>query len=386
MDDYGDMDGGLGELLPTNPQQKMQALAQALAGKTQQAPASLLFAMGANPVAAPFAHQAQQEEEHALQRAMMAQRYAGLDNFHQGELDARGRANDLRQESIERHKIARAGNGETLDYDPMSGEASTLRAAPPPRPLARSIGSKGGKGAAVTPLPDEIITQLADQWNKDGRPPTARALAPHIPAIAARMAERHPGADLATNAAAYYANRGSLAEGTKLGDATDVNEGKALGDIEILEKTMAPLVETGSPFLNKHLREVEAQSGDPRIAAFRTARVAAVAGINKVLNAGTLTESARKEADELVHGDATLAQLQAGLQVLKQDMARSKGAVHKRISDTRARLSGQEPSEGAAPELDHSAAAQWLRNPKNKSNPDYQRALQAYVKANGREP
>ena len=30
------------------------------------------------------------------------------------------------------------------------------------------------------------------------------------------MAERHPGADLATNAAAYYANRGSLAEGTKL--------------------------------------------------------------------------------------------------------------------------------------------------------------------------
>lgn len=158
--------------------------------------------------------------------------------------------------------------------------------------------------------------------------------------------------DLATTAADYEANVNSLKEGRKVADATDVNEGKALADIQVLESTMDKVFNSRSPWLNAVGRKLQENAGNPDVAAFLTARQALVAQVNKVLNSGNLTEAARKEADELLRHDASIAQIKSVLGILKQDMARSRDATHARVTAAKARISGKPEAsahEAAAP-------------------------------------
>lgn len=205
----------------------------------------------------------------------------------------------------------------------------------------RAKGRGGGAGAPA--LDDNVLTVLANNYASGLGMPKGRAMqVPSVQqAIIKRALELHPDLNPALAGANLHAGTASLVEAQKLADATDVNEGKALADIGILESTMKPIFDSRSPLINAVGRKLQENSGDPQVAQFLTARQAALAQINKVLNAGTLTESARHEAEELLKKDASLAQIRATLDVLKQDMARSREAMHKRVTDTQARLGGR---------------------------------------------
>jgi hypothetical protein len=221
------------------------------------------------------------------------------------------------------------------------------------RPAKLLRGGKGGAGKAGAPasaLTPEALDLMVENGYRSGVEPGFGRDYASRDAYRNRMAALHPGADLVGNHAATRANTADLTEAQKLASSTDVNEGKALADIEILQKTMKPLLDTGSPFFNKVGRELQQKSGNSEVSAYLAAHQAALATINKVLNAGTLTESARKEAQELLSKDLTPAQMNASLEVLKQDMSRSRESTHKRVDEAKLRISGKQPApEKAAP-------------------------------------
>jgi hypothetical protein len=211
---------------------------------------------------------------------------------------------------------------------------------------------------AISGYSPEAIDTMATQILKTGHMPqfgpgaTGAALRQAVVNRVSELAGAAPGQravpDLATAQAAYGANVDDLKEATKTASLTDVNENKALSDIQVLEQKMSPVFDSRSPWLNAVGRKLQEGSGNPDVAAFLTARQALVAQVNKVLNAGNLTESGRKEAEDLLKSDASIAQIKSVLDVLRQDMARSAAATHNRVNAARARISGK-PS-GPAPE------------------------------------
>jgi hypothetical protein len=274
-----------------------------------------------------------QAGERRLQRTTEAQRNAALAQYHQDVIAQR-----------EAPKFVTAGDRESGTYDPKTQEFRPLVAAPPPKLVRGGVAAPAADVTLETAKPWELAA--AHDYAKTGSlPPLGRDVESKKRILTLASIINGTGG-VATSAAGFHADKASLAEGTKAADVTDVAEGKALGDIGILERQMKPLTDTGSPWLNRPIRELQEHSGNPDVAAFLTARVAAVAQINKVINSGTLTESARKEAEELLKPDATMAQTVRVLGVLKQDMARSKEAMHQRVSNIQARMGGKSPEAG----------------------------------------
>jgi hypothetical protein len=300
-----------------------------------------------------------------LQRAEQTERAQALVPYHQAmAANGAGRvavaqenADSLNQyRNRERYGLTNV-DGDVTAYSKSDPTKTVDLGKAPVRQLVRGgkAGGGGGGGAGASAFDSASLDHYADELAANGSYPNSakgKAGQPYARAIEKRALELHPDFSAARAAAGFHADTASLQEGVKQADVTDVSEGKALADIGILEKQMKPLADTGSPLLNKGLRALQEKSGDPQVAAMLTARVAAVAQINKVINSGTLTESARKEAEELVQSDATMGQLMSTLGVLKQDMARSKEAMHQRVSNVQGRMSGKpapQEATGAAP-------------------------------------
>ncbi len=305
--------------------------------------------------------------ENRLLRQTEATRNQALAQYHQDR---------LAQDAAEEARRAKGtinpketDDGTLLGVNNVTGETTELHKSDK-KLGARLLGGRGGGGAPQAPATVETAQPWEIAMATDHGKIGPGALVPLGRDLAAKKriltlsAIINGTGGVAGSAAQFHADKASLAEGQKQADVTDVSEGKALADIDILVKQAKPLMDSGSPFLNAPLRKLQEHSGDPQVAAYLTARVAASAQINKVINSGTLTESARKEADELLNSDATLPQLMAKLEVLKQDMARSRDAMHQRVTDVHGRMSGKPAA--AAPHGSASASRTVVRKQINR--------------------
>jgi hypothetical protein len=150
--------------------------------------------------------------------------------------------------------------------------------------------------------------------------------------------------DLAGNKAGYGADTASLKKLQGQADAIDAFEKTALQNLDQFLNTAHSVVDTGSPLFNAPARRfMQSVAGDPKMAQFNAARQVAVQEISKVLGGslgGVVSDSARHEASGLLTPDASLAQIEAAAQILKQDMHNRKTAMQEQITAVRGRAGG----------------------------------------------
>jgi hypothetical protein len=217
-------------------------------------------------------------------------------------------------------------------------------------------GKVTGGGAPTALLSPEAVDQNAHNFIQTGQLPSVgmgAAGAAVRRQIINRAAEMNGGASIAGNKADYKANAGSLATLQKSADSIESFESTALKNLDAFLKTANSVVDTGSLLFNRPLRSLDLRLlGSAKQTQFNTARQVAVQEIGKVLGGavqgGAITDSQRHEVEGLLSGDASLAQITAAAETLKQDMANRKAAVHAQLDQVRGRLSGQ--PQAAAPE------------------------------------
>lgn len=268
------------------------------------------------------------------------------------ELDLGEKAQAARERRLSMEALGRLryGPGGAEDYTPEAIDALALQT------IHSGHTPQFGPGATGAALRKRVLNRVAE---------LAAGATPGTPSDAST-----PRAvpDLASAAVQFEADKHSMKEAQAQADAQDVKEDKALADINVLRGTMKGLVDTGSPLLNAVGRKFQEATGDPAYAAFRTAREAALPTINAVINSGQLSVGAREEIKDLLRKDDSLKSMDAALGIIQQDMARSREATHKRLSNTTARMSGKAAApDTASPHTPEelAAARAWLANPKN---------------------
>ena len=122
---------------------------------------------------------------------------------------------------------------------------------------------------------------------------------------------------------------------------TSAFEATAKANLDRAINAAKKVTDTGIPIINKPWRMVEKELfGKPEYGAYHAARITAFTEVSKVLNnpngQGAISDSARKEGEEAVGGDgATLGQLQAAAELLRQDMETRVGSMRETIQATR---------------------------------------------------
>jgi hypothetical protein len=172
-------------------------------------------------------------------------------------------------------------------------------------------------------------------------------------------ADAYKNLDLPSQQAAYKANQASLTVAQKQRDAVGGFEETALKNLDQFLGTAQKVVDTGSPLINKPLRQISSQLlGSPEMAAYNAARLTVIPEFAKILSnpnlTGQLSDSARKEVESLISGDATLAQAVSVAKILKADTANRRTALDDQIKAIQGRIAappgGATSTPAAAPQ------------------------------------
>lgn len=211
-------------------------------------------------------------------------------------------------------------------------------------PVAMVMGNQIGSG--------EALDQAAQRYSETGILPAGFSRSPGTTtAIIKRAAELNPSQNIAANSAAFKSNQTALTALQKNFENVSAFENTAGKNLDVFLKTAQKVVDSGSPWINSPLRTVDAKGlGSDDQAAFNAARVTAVTEIAKVLNSsnasGVLSDSARHEVEGLIGPDATMKQIVAAANVLKQDMTNRHDSYQDAITNLKKNM--QSPT-GAAP-------------------------------------
>jgi len=224
---------------------------------------------------------------------------------------------------------------------------------------------------------DQLAKMFADSGNLPplGMGKTATKLRSEI---LNRAAEKYGNIDLATNRAAYEANRRSLANLQKQQDSIEAFESTAGKNLDQFLETAKAVVDSGSPLVNSPLRSInEKLLGADKQTAFKTARQVAVTEIAKVLNnpngSAALSDSARHEVQDLIGPNATLKQIYSAAKILRTDMHNRRIAGQEQINAINKRLGAS--SGGASPNL-----------PKGNGKAIDKATATQFYEASGRDP
>jgi hypothetical protein len=156
-------------------------------------------------------------------------------------------------------------------------------------------------------------------------------------------AETYKNLDLPSQVAAYKANQTSLTAMQKQRDAVGSFESTALKNLDQFMGTAQKIVDTGSPLINKPLRELSGSLlGSPEMAAYNTARQVVIPEFAKILSnpslSGQLTDNARKEVQDVLGPNATLKQIIEVAKVLKTDAGNRRTALDDQIKAIQQRI------------------------------------------------
>jgi len=200
-------------------------------------------------------------------------------------------------------------------------------------------------------LKGPAIDQAAERYSTDGTLPSGFARSPGTTAaIIQRSAELHPEQNLATNKATFQADTGALKQVQKQFDVMNAFEGTALRNLDLYAQTAAKIPDLGARFANVPLRMITGSMiGADNMAALKAARETAATEVAKVLGSatgsGVLSDSQKKEAQDVIDGNLPLSATLAVVNTLKQDMANRHQSYQADIDAIKGRL-GAKP--GAA--------------------------------------
>jgi hypothetical protein len=156
--------------------------------------------------------------------------------------------------------------------------------------------------------------------------------------------------DVVTMQAAYAGDKESLKKFQAQRDQIVSFEQTAQKNLDLFLNLASKIPDTGVPWLNTPLRNLNANLiGSENMAAVNAARNIANNEIAKVTSGGglggVLSDSARHEVAGYNPQNATFAQTKAVAAILKQDMANRHGAMDATLSEIRGRIGGGAPKE-----------------------------------------
>ncbi len=230
---------------------------------------------------------------------------------------------------------------------------------------SRPVGPDVNKPESTTGLTPNGLYQAVKEYLATGRfPPTGIGNQPRPAAIRAAITNKagaiaaEAGMDVPTLQALYKANAGSLGQQQKFSDAAQAFLETADKNSALLEQTLAKIPDTGSPLLNKPIRSISQQAlGSVPLAEFKTYLQSVQNEYAKILTqpnlAGQLTDSARKEAEQLISGDATVAQILGSLKALRTEGGNRLTSIGDQIGRIQQRMNGngQQSQTSASPDL-----------------------------------
>jgi hypothetical protein len=195
-------------------------------------------------------------------------------------------------------------------------------------------------------LQGAAVDQAAQRYLTDGSLPAGFSRSPGTTsAIVNRAAQIAPEQNIASNKATYQADTGSLKKLQQQFDAMDAFEGTALRNLDLYAQTAKKVYDLGARFANVPLRLITAKMiGTDNMAALNAARQAATAEVAKVLGSatgsGVLSDSQKKEAQDVADGNLPMSATMAVVDTLKQDMANRHQSYLQDIAAIKKRLSG----------------------------------------------
>lgn len=221
--------------------------------------------------------------------------------------------------------------------------------------MERLRGAQITQSEAAPDLSPEALTLTAKQYAMTGQLPPmgmGKTGAAVRTKIINEAAKQYAGLDLPTQVAAYKANQESLKKIQTQADAMKAFEATAGKNMDVFLGLASKVVDTGSPILNKQIRAIDASVlGGEDQAAFNVALRTVIPEYAKILSnpglSGQLSDSARKEIEQVVSGNATMGQLIASAKILKQDTANRRQSYDDQISDIQKRIAtppGQQPA------------------------------------------
>jgi hypothetical protein len=201
--------------------------------------------------------------------------------------------------------------------------------------LGNQLGAKG-EGSA--------LDQAAERYSKDGSLPSGFGRSPGtVAAIIKRSAELHPDQDLASNKATFQADTAALKQVQKQFDTMNAFEGTALKNLKLYADTAKKIPDLGARFANIPLRMITGHMiGTDNMAALNAARQTASSEVAKVLSSatgsGVLSDSQKKEAQDVIDGNLPLSATLKVVETLEQDMANRHQSYQEDINAIRGRL------------------------------------------------
>ena len=225
-------------------------------------------------------------------------------------------------------------------YDMLRKEAEARRA--------------GGTAEQARLTPDQVDAWAEYALSTGKLPPLGlSANNPDRTAIlagAARKAKER-GLSIAGNAAVYGGLKTSFGNMRKNYDSIEAFAKTALANSEILEGTLTKLVDTGSPIINKPIREWGRDvQGSIGVTAYNTARRIVAPEFARLLTSanaqGVLSDEARTEVMGLLAPDATASQVLQALDILKNEVANRRSSIGGQLGDIEDALNavGQTPT------------------------------------------
>lgn len=227
-----------------------------------------------------------------------------------------------------------------------------------------AAAAQGGQGAidwnkvaqkyGMTP---SAFDQTAEKYASTGQLPSigrsANAIAMNRD-LMNRAAELHPNQSLAENSAEYKANSQSLQKLQGSLDTVSAFEGTANKNIGMLENIAKTVPDLGARFANVPVRMLSGSMiGTDNMAAFKTALAPVQAESAKILNSanlsGQLSDSSRKELQDIVDGNLPYSALVSSLNVLQQDFKNRQDSTQDQINNIKGRLGSKaaSPSGGS---------------------------------------
>jgi hypothetical protein len=210
----------------------------------------------------------------------------------------------------------------------------------------RATEAAASKDDVALTLTPEGKTLIAKQFAMTGLLPSlgsGAAGAQLRTEVINEAAKVYTGLDLASQRAAYDANKQALTGLERQRAAMGAFEETATKNLAVFLEQARKVIDTGSPYLNRPLRGLDEKLlGSPEMTAFSTARRTVIPEFAKILAnpglSGQLTDTARKEIEDVVSGDATLEQTLAAADILMRDVKNRTTSYDEAIAAVKGRI------------------------------------------------
>lgn len=249
-------------------------------------------------------------------------------------------------EILNRGNVDKAAMADWLAKNPGKGPSDFLSWKARQSPMAMVMGNQLGNTPA--------LDQAADRYATTGVLPSGFARSPGtLTAIMNRAAELHPGANLAGNQAVYSANKTALGQLQAQFSKVSAFEGTALRNLDLYVQKAKSIPDLQARFANVPLRMITgAMIGEQNYAAMQAARQTAASEVGKVLSSatgsGVLSDTQRKEAQDILDGNLPLAATLQVVETLKQDLGNRHQSYQDEINNLQNTLGG--PQGGGTPQ------------------------------------